>query len=209
MNLTPAESKQQIATLRAELAAQISSIRADQRYSEVGRRAAIASAWRHTAQQAAQLHAEYATTVRAQRADLERKLFGLSGNNDPNTLISWRDAGDRADRITKEDDAAAALNRARNSGDTHLAKAVLQRAFAKGWTSITASAEDVLPGSAERIAALDALPTDRALRVLGAAAFGITRAAITELAGASDEQVAQWAGQDAPPANGAPAFVSM
>lgn len=71
--------------------------------------------------------------VAAKRAELERKLYGIPNTADASAMISYRDALDRADQVGKESEAISLYNRARTSGDDHLARAVLATSFQRGW----------------------------------------------------------------------------
>lgn len=106
----------------------VAAIRDDRRYSAEGRQAALAKLYRQTS---ARVTAAAATARQRQedRTDaLRRKLFGSPGS-DPSSIISYRDALDRAERASTPAEAQALLDRAMRSGDTALQRAVLDRAF--------------------------------------------------------------------------------
>jgi hypothetical protein len=69
------------------------------------------------------------------RASLERTVSGSVGI-DSASIISYRDAQDRADRLEGHHEAARLMDRALNSGDKSLASAVAQAAISKGWTDV-------------------------------------------------------------------------
>jgi hypothetical protein len=54
-------------------------------------------------------------------------------------LIAIRDAQDRAEKITSEDDATAMLHRATQTNDATLASAIGLRAYNRGWTDVATS----------------------------------------------------------------------
>ena len=78
--------------------------------------------------------------ITAKTQSLEKALFGLSSvtSCDPNQIILYRDAQDRAARLTTADDAQEVFASAMRSEDKTLAAAVLARALAAGWNSIIA-----------------------------------------------------------------------
>ena len=74
------------------------------------------------------LRAEETRLASEKRAELERKVFGTVGA-DPASVINYRDAQDRAEKIETSDDAEKLIKRAISSGDKTLALAVAQVAF--------------------------------------------------------------------------------
>lgn len=67
--------------------------------------------------------------------DLQRRVYGTAGTT-PDAVISFRDAQERADRLTKEDEALPIMSRALINRDTGMADALLARAFDKNWTNV-------------------------------------------------------------------------
>ncbi|MFI7168181.1 hypothetical protein [Rhodococcoides fascians] len=128
---------------------QLDAIRADTTLSNNGRRQQIAAAY-DTAREAVDYAAEkHQWTKNTQRQKLERKVFGpptktLTGAD----AISWRDAQDRAakllpsnysepvDSSVLEAEALGLLNRALQSGDDHLARAIVTVAFDMRWAEV-------------------------------------------------------------------------
>ncbi|WP_433626078.1 hypothetical protein [Nocardia sp. CA-120079] len=193
--------------IRRNLTAAISRINADSRYSDTGKRNAIANAYLTARRQVDDLITKYETKVKTQRLDLERSLFGMRHTDDPAALISWRDAQDRADAIDSEQAAIRAFNRARNSGDTHLAKAVLQRAVHSGWHDIVQSADEVLPGSIEQLSELEQLPSDKSFALIRSTRYKLDMP--TELNGASLNGIEQWADEHEPPSSAPGSAVAL
>ncbi|WP_329411939.1 hypothetical protein OG563_06010 [Nocardia vinacea] len=188
--------KDKITNLRNRVTATAKQLREDKRYTEEGRRNAIAAAYLDAVAQARELHQQYATEARAKRPKLERELFGIPSSGDPTALLSWRDAQDRADRIEGEKDGIRMFERAVQSGDTHLAKAVLARAVRSDWTPILEQADTILPGSTDKLAELAALPTESLIKLQGISVFRIFPPSETN--GVDEETLGQWAA-DAPP----------
>ncbi|WP_037164264.1 hypothetical protein [Rhodococcoides fascians] len=128
---------------------QLDTIRADTTLSKNGRRQQIAKAY-DTARAAVDHAAEkHQWTKNTHRQKLERTVFGpptktLTGSD----AISWRDAQDRAakllpssytepvDNSVLEAEALTLLNRALQSGDDHLARAVVTVAFDMRWADV-------------------------------------------------------------------------
>ncbi|OZF57015.1 hypothetical protein [Rhodococcus sp. 14-2470-1a] len=128
---------------------QLDAIRADTTLSKNGRREQIATIY-DTARTAVDHAAEkHQWTKNTHRQKLERTVFGpptktLTGSD----AISWRDAQDRAQRLLPssyadapdnsvlEAEALAVLNRALQSGDDHLARAVVTVAFDMRWADV-------------------------------------------------------------------------
>lgn len=183
--------------ISARLQRTVTKISDNKAYNELGKRNAIAAAYRDARRQVNQIRTAYETAVKTERGKLERALFGLPDAQDPTALISWRDAQDRADAIDTEEAGVRTFERARNSGDVHLAKAVLQRAARSDWRDIINSADTILPGSADKLAALHELPTDKSFRLIGATAFRLMRP--QELDAVNDYQIEAWANEAEPP----------
>ena len=140
-----ARSQDAIETFREQLDA----IRADTTLSNNGRRAKIASAYDAARDVVDHSKEKHEWTKQAQRQKLERKVFGpptktLTGAD----AISWRDAQDRAakllpasysepvDNDVLQADALGLLNRALQSGDDHLARAIVTVAFDMRWAEV-------------------------------------------------------------------------
>ncbi|OZD81824.1 hypothetical protein CH260_10345 [Rhodococcus sp. 05-2256-B2] len=128
---------------------QLDTIRADTTLSNNGRRAKIASAYDAAREIVDHSKEKHEWTKQAQRQKLERKVFGpptttLTGAD----AISWRDAQDRAakllpasysepvDNDVLQGEALGLLNRALQSGDDHLARAIVTVAFDMRWADV-------------------------------------------------------------------------
>lgn len=87
------------------------------------------------------------------RQSLERSLFGLTivTSTDPNQVILYRDAQDRAARLIHADDAQELFASAIRSDDKTLAAAVLSRALDNGWNSIIAEYTKQNPSAREQL----------------------------------------------------------
>lgn len=78
--------------------------------------------------------------IATKKQSLEKRLFGLSSvtSSDPGQIIAYRDAQDRASRLTAAAEAEEVFAAAIRSDDKTLAAAVLGRALDAGWTGIVA-----------------------------------------------------------------------
>ncbi len=75
-------------------------------------------------------------TEAAYRDELLRRLFDAPAPHDAAAIISYRDAADRAERLTDPDEAIELLRRARMTGDDLLAKAIAVRAAGRAALSV-------------------------------------------------------------------------
>ncbi|WP_432504299.1 hypothetical protein [Kineococcus arenarius] len=71
--------------------------------------------------------------------------------------MSYRDAQDRAARLSDPREALEALARAHRGGDDLLARAVAGHAVVNGWSDVVQAWAADRPGAAEQLAELDAL----------------------------------------------------
>jgi len=123
------QQKTEAEKIQDRLRGRVDDIRTRQDLSNDGRQRQLAKA--HT-EAAAEMHKVRAAdeTARAQREEkLLRTLFGNAAARDATSVVSFRDAQDRAERLVKPDEAAELLARARRSGDTLLAKAIGMKAL--------------------------------------------------------------------------------
>ncbi|MCB0931477.1 MAG: hypothetical protein KDB71_06210 [Mycobacterium sp.] len=135
----------QIDDLRAQAASiQMRSTRTsdslanDATLSDVGRQAKRDAESDRTRDQLRGLRKKETELIDAKKQTLEKQLFGLSTvtSSDPGQVLLYRDAQDRAARLTQSDEAAQVFAAALRSDDKILAAAVLGRALDAGWNSI-------------------------------------------------------------------------
>lgn len=90
----------------------------------------------------AALRAEEGKLADDKRAELERTVLGTVGT-DPSSVISYRDAQDRAEKITDSAEAERLMGRALSSGDNTLAIAIahiaLEKRYSKAYKLFAAS----------------------------------------------------------------------
>lgn len=143
MSLAQLES--QIEALRAQAASiQKQSARtsdqldSDRNLSDVGRQAKRDAARDRTREQLSDLRKKETELIEAKKQALEKRLFGLSSvaSTDPGQVLLYRDAQDRAARLTRSDEAAQAYSAAQRSDDKILAAAIVARALEADWRSI-------------------------------------------------------------------------
>ncbi|MFE8884930.1 hypothetical protein ACFYLX_03685 [Pseudarthrobacter enclensis] len=138
---------------------QIERIRQDRNLTPEGKTRRIAAVHLRYRRQVTQLEAEDKASRASQADSLRRSLFGLYGT-DPNSLISYRDAQDRAGSIDSEDKALDLLDRADLSNDEILAKAIVGRAAEIGWNSVVRTYTAKHPYYGEKLQELAQLGQD-------------------------------------------------
>jgi len=82
----------------------------------------------------AALRAEEGKLADDKRAELERTVLGTV-DTDPSSVISYRDAQDRAEKITDSAEAERLMSRALSSGDKTLAIAIAHTALEKRYST--------------------------------------------------------------------------
>lgn len=143
MSLTQFESqiddlRAQAASIQKRSARTNDSIAADRALSDVGRQAKRDAERDRVRDQLRDLRKKETELIEAKKQTLEKRLFGLTSitSTDPAQVLLYRDAQDRAARLTQSDDTAQVFQAALRSDDKILAAAVLGRALDAGWTSI-------------------------------------------------------------------------
>lgn len=110
----------------------------DTSLSDSGKRERISELHNAAKEKMQNLRQSETKLVEDYKQQLARELFGLSPatSSNPNEIIAYRDAQDRASRITSGDEAEQLLKTAELSDDKSLISAILARAFTEGWISI-------------------------------------------------------------------------
>lgn len=111
----------------------------DPNLTDAGKREQLAPIHESATAQLKALRQQERDVVKAKRETLERNVFGLPAGttSDPARLVSFRDAQDRANRLTDRDEAEAAYKSALRSDDNVLAQAILAQALTRGWSNVT------------------------------------------------------------------------
>lgn len=115
--------------IRSTHAAKVAEIKARRDLSSEGRDIRLADAVAKLRKQMTELRRKDTEREEQNRAAKNKKHFGNAKSWDSASIISFRDAQDRADRVKSADEAAALLERAIMSEDDILGRAVALRAF--------------------------------------------------------------------------------
>lgn len=117
----------------------LEAIRNDNSLTESGKQSQIARAYNEALAGIENARAEEERHASERREYLEADLFGITPLSGGADLISYRDAYDRVADIPQDgaqDTALRLLTQAERSHDSHLAKAVIQRAMEEEWTPV-------------------------------------------------------------------------
>lgn len=143
MSLTQLNSQiddlhKQAASIQKRWARTSDSLNNDNTLTDIGKRAKLDSEHDQVSAKLSDLRRKETELIAAKKQSLERRLFGLSSvtSSDPNQIIAYRDAQDRAARLNSPDDAQEVFAAAIRSDDKTLAAAVLAKAVANGWSGI-------------------------------------------------------------------------
>lgn len=138
------------ARVRADQATTLSKIRSDNTISSVGKERLIARVYLDTREKLRKYAQQENDDLTKAREDLERRVFGILPTSGENVMY-YRDAQDRASRLTPDDRDRAAdlLYSAQISGDTTLATALVARALHFGWTEMIDSHRAHNPNTSE------------------------------------------------------------
>jgi hypothetical protein len=170
MVMTLNEAREKMSAIRASLKSETDAIRRNGKYTEAGRRQELAMSLINHRRQAESLKKTLTVDNESTRTALAGKLFGIPAGSDAAAVLSFRDANDRADRITNAGDASKMLKRALEQNDLLLARAVAGHAHSKKWSDVTESYAEAT-GLTDQLDEFDALPTGGMLKVVVAALF--------------------------------------
>ncbi len=143
-------TREDYADINATLNETIKATRANSNLSDDGKKRLIAQAYVRADTKAAALKAGDAADMAKARRSAESRLFGMTQYDakDAATVMLHRDARDRASRIGSDAEAAALLQSAVQSGDTTMARALLGRAFERGFQQTVDQYCHVMPADA-------------------------------------------------------------
>ncbi|MCS5715110.1 hypothetical protein NVV95_11160 [Herbiconiux sp. CPCC 205716] len=146
---------QQIEAVRARAKSLQKTIGDDQKaiennpnLSPEGRKADLAEMKEAARSRMASIRAEENKLATDRRDSLRRTVMGTVGY-DSSSIISYRDAQDRAAKLADRDDAARVMERALTSGDKALASAVAEVALDRGYRDVYNSYASANPAIAE------------------------------------------------------------
>ncbi|MGH3556434.1 MAG: hypothetical protein ACRDTK_02810 [Mycobacterium sp.] len=161
-----------MSAIRDSLQREVNQIQNNPKYSDGGRAQELAKTLLAHRRQADSLRTNFSVNNEEVRLKLTAKLFGIPNRADPATILVYRDAEDRAAKLTNPDDAAAMLTRATEKGDTLLARAVAGHAHSKKWQNVTESYSEAA-GLADDLDELNALPSGAMLKTAVTALFSL------------------------------------
>ncbi|APE15697.1 hypothetical protein BOH72_11180 [Mycobacterium sp. WY10] len=179
MSLAQLES--QIEDLRAQAASihkrstrTQESIANDATLSEVGRQAKLDAERDRVRDQTSELRKKETELINAKKETLQKRLFGLPSmtSTDPGQVLLYRDAQDRAARLTLNDEATQAFTAALRSDDKILAAAIVSRALEAGWRNIVNDYAEQNPTAGEALKDLVKLGRYRSFEATLAYAYG-------------------------------------
>ncbi|MDI9929782.1 hypothetical protein QM588_05140 [Rhodococcus sp. IEGM 1354] len=153
-----------VAALKASHLEAIRDIEADTRLSEDGKKIELAKAYQENQAAMDGYRARFEAETDKASVTAGRRLFGPT-SGDSASLLSHRDALDRAEKITTEDDARDQIDRARYSGDESMVRALTMQAHRKGWDSVLGEVEKAAPGTKAKLDAYRAIPGGNKLTV--------------------------------------------
>ncbi len=146
------------------------TVTADRALTDIGKREKLDGERARIKTQLSDLKERERELVNSKRESIERQLFGLSAaaSTDPQQLIAFRDATERATKLGKDSAAAAALlASATRSGDQTLAAAIAAHALPlteplgvvgpKGWRDIVNDYAEHYPSDGDKLTDLLAL----------------------------------------------------
>ncbi|MER5263076.1 hypothetical protein ABTZ99_13505 [Actinosynnema sp. NPDC002837] len=117
------------AEIRKALDREVAHIRGLRDLSDDGKRRRIAAAYVKANDEMGQAKRETKAERETRVDELRRKLFGNPTAGDPASAINFRDALERAEGVKTAQQAARLLQRAHETGDEALGKAVAMRVF--------------------------------------------------------------------------------
>ncbi|WP_137145088.1 hypothetical protein [Mycolicibacterium sp. CR10] len=115
------------------------SITNDNTLTDVGKQGKLDTEREQVSAKLSDLRGQESKLIAAKKQSLEKALFGLGpvDSCDTSKILSYRDAQDRAGRLELAADAKELLASAMRSEDRILATAVLAKAVASDWRSVT------------------------------------------------------------------------
>lgn len=113
-------------------------IRADKRLTSEGKRQQIAGEYLRAAREVTAIKDSLATKKEQRIGALRRDVFGITGGDDAQRAISYRDAQERVGslQLGDQDKAIKLLDQAELSGDEVMVKAIMQRSLELQWINV-------------------------------------------------------------------------
>lgn len=146
----------------------------DTTLSESGRQAKLDAERDRVRDQSRELRKKETELINAKKETLQKRLFGLPSvtSTDPGQVLLYRDAQDRAARLTQGDEATQVFTAALRSDDKILAAAIVSRALEAGWRSIVNEYAAHNPTAGEDLKDLAKLAQYRSFEATLAYAYG-------------------------------------
>lgn len=123
------------AALQKEHSTHVRNIDRDPNLSDAGKASARNDALASYKPRASALRAKEEALITSKINDLQRQLESRAGLTSTD-IIAFRDAQDRADRVTDASEALTMIQRAMRQGDTSLAHALFRRANEARWGDV-------------------------------------------------------------------------
>lgn len=115
--------------IREVYTTRVADIKGRRDLSDAGKRRQLAKVWVKAADDMRAARAASETSRATREKQLLRRLFGNQNSHDATSVVSFRDAQDRAERLKTPAEAGELLARARRSGDVLLARALAMKAL--------------------------------------------------------------------------------
>jgi hypothetical protein len=166
------EAKRKMSAIRDTLGREVDTIRNNANYSDRGRARETAKALLAQRERAQELRDSFSTDNDTVPVKLTAKMFGVPSGADASTILVYRDAEDRAAKLTNTKEAKAMLTRAIERGDILLARAVAGHAFGNGWNDVTETYAEAT-GLSDVLDELTDIPSGPMTRLAEAALFAV------------------------------------
>jgi hypothetical protein len=131
-------------------------IRSNRGLSPAAIRQRIAKAYVETRSSIEAVRGAEAKLISEKALSLQRQLFGTY-ETDPSSIIAFRDAQDRAERLESPQAAKAVLHRALMTDDRTLASAILSRAVNDRWHVVVDQYNSAHPEQVEKLSDLQSI----------------------------------------------------
>jgi hypothetical protein len=191
------EAKCKMSAIRGSLEREVTAIRNNANYSDRGAAREMAKALLAHRNQAQRLRDNFSSDNDTVRVRLTAKMFGVPPGADASTILVYRDAEDRAAKLTNTKEAKAMLTRAIERGDNLLARAVAGHAFGNGWNDVTETYAEAT-GLSDTLDDLTDIPSGPMTNLAQAALFSVPTPpeVRTFVTGHSDDELRRFAEDD-------------
>lgn len=146
--------KESAAQVKAAHAEARQAIKDDPRRSDAAKKDDLAALSKDTRAKLDSIKADQESYVKGLRSQLEKEFRG-NRSSDPASVVSRRDAADRARKIIDQKEAVDILNDAIANGDADMAHAIGNRGRNNGWGGVVETWRAAYPDTAGAAEALD------------------------------------------------------